>query len=135
MASPNPRVTQFQMKHTLRFTVNYNDTGIATGNRKQTLPSGSIITGSFVQVSTAFNAATTNVLTVGYEASTFANIVTNAQALAGATGLKGLLPPNGAALLPLVGDQDVYAMYTQTGTAATAGVAVVIIEYVPNTDL
>lgn len=135
MAGTSPRLTQYQLKGYLRFTVNYNDAGIATGNKKQTLPAGCVITRTDVFITTAFNAATTNVLSVGYEASTFANIVTNAQALAGAAGLKSNLPPNGVALLPLVGDQDVFAMYTQTGAVATAGVAVIVIEYIPNNDL
>jgi hypothetical protein len=56
-----------QQKGYLRFKVNYNDAGIATGNKKQTLPAGAIITRTDVLVTTAFNAATTNVLSVGIE--------------------------------------------------------------------
>jgi hypothetical protein len=49
--------------------------------------------------------------------------------------LKSNLPPTGTALVPLAADSDVYAMYTQTGTAASAGAAYVIIEYVCDNDL
>lgn len=119
---------------TLRFTVRYNDAGIATGNAKQVLPAGAIVLGSFVQVTTAFNAATTNVLSIGTEASTYTNLVTTAQSVAGTTGLKANLAPTGAALVPLAADSTVYALYTQSGTAATAGVANVVITYVLNND-
>jgi hypothetical protein len=37
--------------------------------------------------------------------------------------------------VPLAADSQVFAMYAQTGTAATAGVAYVIIEYVCDNDL
>lgn len=124
-----------QQKGYLRFKVNFNDPGVATGNKKQTLPAGAIITRTDVLVTTAFNAATTNVLSVGIEPTTFTNIVTTAQAVAGTAGLKSNLPPTGTALGPLAADSDVYALYTQTGTAATAGAAYVIIEYVCDNDL
>ena len=117
----------------LRFPVNWNDApGI---NMKQWLPAGAVLIGTDVQIVTPFNAATTNVLSVGYEATTAANIVTSAQAVAGTAGLKQNLPPNGVALLPLAADVQVGALYTQTGGAATAGQAIVIVKYIPNNDL
>ncbi|SRR5258708_33339595 len=119
----------------LRFTVNWNDAGIATGANKQWLPAGAVIIGTDVNVTTAFNAATTNVLSVGIEASTYANIAASASVLAGATGLKQNIVPTGTALVDLAADSQVFALYTQTGAAATAGRAIVIVKYVPNNDL
>lgn len=119
---------------TIRFRVNFNDAGIATGNAKQFLPAGAIIVGTDVLVTTAFNAATTNVLSVGFEASTYTNLVTTAQAVAGTPGLKQNLIPTGTALVPLASDVQVYALYTQTGTAATTGVAYVIVKFCLNND-
>src|SRR5258708_3570648 len=84
-----------QLVHYLRFKVNFNDLGIATGNAKQFLPAGAVIIGTDVNIVTAFNAGTTNVLSVGIEPSTFANIAANAFVLAGAAGLKQNTPPTG----------------------------------------
>lgn len=134
-AATTARQSAEQQVHYLRFTVNYNDTGIATGNGKQYLPKGAVIIGTDVVVTTAFNAATTNVLSIGTEASTYTNIVTTAQAIAGTAGLKANLAPTGLALGPLAADAQVFALYTQTGTAATAGVAVIVVKYIPNNDL
>jgi hypothetical protein len=135
-AATTARQSAEQQVHYLRFTVNWNDTGIATGNGKQYLPKGAVIIGTDVNiVTTAFNAATTNVLSIGTEASTYTNIVTTAQAIAGTTGLKQNLAPTGLALVPLAADSQVFALYTQTGTAATAGQAVVIVKYIPNNDI
>lgn len=135
-AGSTARQTHMELLHTLRFVVNYNDAGIAIADTKKvgTLPAGALIVGTDVFVTTAFNAATTNVLSVGYEPTTNANIVTNAQALAGALGLKQNLPPNGLALAPIVADSAVYALYTQTGAVATAGKAVIVIKFVVNND-
>jgi len=124
-----------QMVHYLRFIVNYNDTGIGTGVGKQTLPAGAVIIGTDVNVITAFNAGTTNPLTVGIEATTYANIAASASTAAGSTGLKQNIAPTGTALVPLAADSQVFVMYAQTGTAATAGQAVVIVKYIPNNDL
>lgn len=134
-AATTARQSAEQQVHYLRFTVNWNDTGIATGNGKQYLPKGAVLVGTDVNIVTAFNAATTNVLSVGIEASTFANIATSAQTISQTTGLKQNLAPTGTALVPLAADSQVFALYTQTGTAATAGQAVVIVKYIPNNDI
>jgi hypothetical protein len=139
MATGTPATTARQSAeqqvHYLRFTVNFNDTGIATGNGKQWLPKGAVIIGTDVNIVTAFNAATTNVLSAGIEASTYANIVTSAQTVSGTPGLKANLPPTGTALVPLAADSQVFALYTQTGTAATTGQAIIIVKYIPANDL
>jgi hypothetical protein len=139
MATGTPGTTArqlpYQVIHFLRITVNFNDPGIATGIGRQTLPKGAVITGTDVYVSAAFNAATTNVLTVGTNATAYNNIVAAADADETTVALTKGIKPTGAALGPLVADSRVFVMYTQTGTAATAGSAVVIISYVPNTDL
>jgi hypothetical protein len=119
----------------VRFTVNYNDNNIGSGVGKQWLPAGALIVGTDVYVGTAFNAATTNVLTVGIENPTYADIVSAAAVNEGATGLTTGILPTGAALGPLATDAQVFVMYAQTGTAATAGQAIVVIKYIPNNDL
>src|SRR6187401_2899804 len=98
------RQTQYQMVHTLRITVNYNDAGIANGVGKQWLPTGAIIVGTDVMIDTVFNAATTNVLTLGTNGpSTYDNIVAAADVNEGATGLTQNVKPTGTALGKLTG--------------------------------
>ena len=119
----------------LRFKVSFNDAGIAAGAGKQTLPKGALIIGTDVFEITPFNAATTNVLTVGSQAGAFADIVSAAAINEGAAGLTQNVPPSGAMLGPLAADTQVFAQYTQTGAAATAGAAYVVIKYIPDNDL
>ena len=128
------RRNALQLVHYLRFTVNFNDAGIAAGVSKQWLPAGAIITDTSVAVATAFNAGTSNVLTVGLGGS--ANtIVAAGQVAPGTVGLTNGIVPTGNALGPLPADTQINVTYTQTGAAATAGQAVVMIKYVPNNDL
>jgi hypothetical protein len=108
--------------------INFNDTGAATGIATgKYLPIGGIITGTDVSVNTAFNAATTNVLTIGLNGTTANNIVATVAATA---GLVQNLAPTGTALGKLTADSQVYVKYAQTGTAATTGNATFIIKYV-----
>lgn len=132
---PTARRNSSQQVGYLRFKVNFNDASIATGNGKQTLPAGAIVIGTDVLVTTPFNAATTNVLSVGFEASTYANLAAAATVAAGTAGLKQNIVPTGTALVPLAADSQVFALYTQTGAAATAGAAYVIVKYVYDNDL
>jgi hypothetical protein len=130
------RQLPYQVVHTLRIKVNFNDAGIATGVGKQWLPKGAIITGTSVHVGTAFNAATTNVLTAGTNAGIYDNIVAAADVTEGsAPALTNAIKPTGTALGPLAADSRVFVMYTQSGTAATTGQATILIHYVPDTDL
>jgi hypothetical protein len=120
-----------------RFVVNYNDPGISAGNLKQWLPAGAVIIGTDVNVVTAFNAGTTNVLSVGVEATTFADVATSAAIAPGTVGLKQNIAPTAAGLasVPLAADSQLGVLYTQTGTAATAGQAIVIVKFVENIDM
>ncbi|WP_316214134.1 hypothetical protein [Bradyrhizobium sp. SZCCHNR2032] len=119
----------------LRFKVNYNDPGVASGNLKQWLPKGAVLIGTDVVVLQPFNAATTNVMTVGSAAGGFADIVAAADVAENAVGLTQNIKPTGAMLGPLAADTQIGVMFTQTGAAATAGSAVVIVKYVCDNDL
>jgi hypothetical protein len=134
MAIGISRQTQYQMPHSLRKMVNFNDAGVAAGVLVGTVPAGSIITSVIVQVATAFNAATTNVLTVG-TTGTGTDLMTSAEAVAGTQGQKtGAAFKATTASNPVANDQDVFVAYSQTGTAASAGVAYVMVSYHPNND-
>lgn len=131
MPNTNPRVYHTQQVHYIRKTVKFDTTGIASGIVIGTLPKGAQITHVAVNVTTAFNAATTNVLTIGTTA-TGGEIATNAENAAGTAGYKQ--PVAGQALAVPTADKDVYMSYTQSGTAATAGSATAVISYVPDND-
>lgn len=130
MANTNPRQYHTQQTHYLRKTVNFNDAGIASGVLMGTVPSGAQITDIVVNVKTAFNAGTTNVLVVGTSAGGN-QIATTSDTAAGTPGFKRVT--TGGAL-SIAADTDVFVAYTQTGTAATAGVATIVIAYAPDND-
>jgi hypothetical protein len=133
------RRNALQLVHYLRFTVNFNDPGIAGagGAPKQTLPKGAILIGTDVNVVTPFNAATTNVLIVGSQTAGAINsdVVAAADVTETAAGLTQNIKPTGNMLVPLANDTQIFAQFTQTGTAATAGKAIVIVKYIPDNDL
>lgn len=130
------RKNDIQLLHYLRFHVTYSDAGIATGVGKQTLPKGAIIVGSDVFINGSFNAATTNVLTVGTNGTTANNMVATGDVdETVATALTKGIKPTAAALGPLAADAQVFVKYTQTGTVASAGDAYVIVNYVVDNDL
>jgi hypothetical protein len=120
------RQTQFQHVHYLRKRVNFNDSAIGTGVVFGTLPAGAMILTQNVRVSTAFNAGTTNALNVGTAAGG-TQLFTDA-ATAGARS------PT-IANLSFAADTDLFVQFAQTGTAATTGVADIVIAYAPNNDL
>lgn len=123
------------------------DTGVSIIGREVTFstpaPNGLIAIGAFekntvilragVTIVTAFNAGTTNTLEVG-DATTAAAYITGANAGAGTVGnnKQGTGANIGA---PLAADTILFAKYTQAGTAATAGRAIVWVEaFVPRTE-
>lgn len=120
-----PRQTQFQQIHYFRKRVNYNDAGIGAGVIFATMPIGALIVLQVVDCSTAFNAGTTNALNVGTTALG-TDIFTDA-ATAGRRS-----PALAAVRFAAV--TDLYVSYAQTGGAATAGVADIVIGYVLNND-
>lgn len=127
------RTLHTQQTHYLRKLVNFNDAGIAAGVLVGTVPAGAIIIDAQVLVTTVFNAATTNNLLVGTTAGG-SNVFAAADSAAGVLGLKRLVSATiGVAALVAV-DQAIYVAFTQTGAAATTGVAYVVVEYVVNND-
>jgi len=134
MPANNARQTQYQQSHYFRKRVNWNDAGIAAGINIGTLPAGAVLLDAAARINTAFNAATTNVLQMGIT-PTGGEILASAVVLAGATGFKSAKTGTAfAAAATLATDTDVYVSYTQTGTAATAGQADLVVQYAPNND-
>ena len=125
-----------------RLTVNYNDPRIASGVWFGTIPKGSYIFAIDAYVTTAFNAGTTNVITLG-ATSASANEVLASGITAGSTGVYHLTSAAGLGTVvtnnstyqtALYGAVPLYVKYAQTGTAATTGQVTIVIAYVPNND-
>lgn len=106
-------------------TVKFDTKDIATGAPICQIPKGMIVTRAIAVVGTAFNAATTNVLTIGKK--------TNKNEILGAVditeGTAGTYNKN--VFVDMGSETEIFAKYTQTGAAATAGVADIYLEVVP----
>lgn len=123
-----------------RITVNFNDPRVGTAQKFGRLLQNTFITSIGCHVITAFNAATTNVVTIGTSLANSNEIVdastanmsineasANYQAMTAANAL-GVTATSGA-------DVDLYVKYTQTGAAATAGKVTCVINFVPDNDM
>jgi hypothetical protein len=141
----SPRVLQIQTSVHFRKVVNFNDANIGAGVKIGAIPANAYITGIRCYVTTAFNAGTTNNLTIGSTATggdflasgttAGTNCVaatTGNQNMSSAAGL-GLVVTSGTAT-GSQGGFDLYVRYTQTGTAATAGKVTLLIDYIADDD-
>ena len=98
-------------------SVAYNTTGISTGVELCKLPKNIIVTRAVAVVGTAFNAGTTNVLTVGTN-DDIDNLLGSSDITEGTAGAYSKQE-----FLELTSEKAVKAKFTQTGTAASAGAA------------
>ena len=117
------------MVHFLRKEISFGSTGASTGLSMGTIPSGAVISDVVVNIETAFDAGTTNVLTVGNSSDDDAYLAAG-DVTETATGLtrysgKGVV---------LSADTELLVQFVETGTAATAGKAQVIVEFIPDVD-
>ena len=129
-SSGTARNSGTQQVHFIGRDVTFATVGIGTADTVKIgrIPAGSFICAAYVRITTAFNAATTNVLTVGQNATANTDIVAAGELNEGATGVSVVLT---GASLTFANDTDIYVRYTQTGTAATAGAATIVITYIP----
>jgi hypothetical protein len=129
MARTNPaRSRGFQEVSYLRAPITFalGYTGIA---QVGTLPANSVVLRTYVIVTTAFNAGSTNTMKIGTVASDAsfgtgialgtAGVITGGSALATATTATP------------AADTAVIATSVSTGTASTAGAGIVVVEYLP----
>jgi hypothetical protein len=125
-----PRQYHQRAIHYMTKSVTYSDTGIASGGVvkfNNGLPANAFITETFVKVKAVFNAATTNVLTVGTNGTTNTDIVSAGDVNEASAIMFNVL---GVGVLNTSAALDVYVKYTQTGTAATTGAADIVVGYV-----
>lgn len=122
-----------QVMHYLRRDISFDTPNISTDAtiKVGTIPAGSVIHEAVVKVSTAFNAGTTNLINVGI--SSDADGIVDELDI-DATAAEWQSSHRGSDL-NFTSDTSIYVTYVQTGTAATAGAASIIIAYVPDNDL
>lgn len=131
VAGVSARQDPRQVCNTLKMTVNFNDIGIATGLPFPFfVPQAAFLLGVYVEIVTVFNGGT-NVLTVGSNSPTFNNLVTAADVNEGATGVTLVTANAGdrGRSLTAAGPVQFFAMYVQTGGAATTGQAIILLHY------
>ncbi len=118
-----------QTIHYLRKKVSYLD-GATTVVQVGTVPTGSIVLRGGVVVTTAFNAASTNVLDIGTVADDDGFATDLAMGTIGVIVADEMATTNDMG--PMTADTSIIATHAQTGTAATTGEGYVWIEYMPN---
>lgn len=127
--SPPARQDPRQVSNTLKKRIAFNTAGIAAGVPfDNSLPMGAVITGVFVEIITAFNAGSTNVLTVGTNSTTYNNLVAAADVDETAVATTQVLRGIGGSILRSAGLTP-YITFAETGGAATTGDAEVTITY------
>lgn len=114
----------------MRAKINFNDGGIASAIQIGTIPQNAFILDYDEYIETGFNAGTTNVLTLGTTQANANELVSSADLNEGATGDTAVVRGRGMALTA-AGDVGIWAKYTQTGTAATAGIAHICLTWAP----
>lgn len=126
---PAPRQDPRQVANTLKKRVQYNTPGIASGVAfDNSLPQGAVIIDVLVEIIAAFNAGTTNVLTVGTNASTYNNLVAAGDVNEAAVATTRVERGIGGSILRSA-DLTPKIAFAETGTAATTGDAEVTIVY------
>ena len=113
----------------LTFLAAFNTTDIAAGVKVATIRADAlnpVLLEFFAEVTVAFNAVTTNVLTVGSD-------ITANQFLSAADITEGTLGFYPAAITRkrIVADTDIYLKYTQSGGVATTGSALIYLRVTP----
>jgi hypothetical protein len=123
-----PRINTTQQVNYIAKRVTYSDTGIDTGvlEMPASLPPNACILRTFVDVETAFAATTTNVLTVGTVSGTANDIVTGGDVNETTAVPQSVVGPG---MLSASAEKKIYIKFTGAGTANTAGVAVIVVEY------
>lgn len=122
-----------QLMHFMRRQIAFNTALIGTDDSIQvgTLPAGAVVYDAIVKVTTAFNAGTNNLINIG--------IVGDDDGLLDETDIDAtsaeVQSSRRGCDLSFADDTPVYVTYDQSGTAATAGVAEIIVMYIPDNDL
>lgn len=96
-----------------------------------TLPAGCAVLRAYIIVTTAFNAGTNNILKVGISGSDASILSSVTVSTAGVIGTTSALATATSATTNPTSDTLVICTSLMTGTVATAGVGIVVVEYCP----
>ena len=127
MAGP-PRDVFLHCTQYLRKTIRFDTINAGATNGIEfdfQVPAGGFIRSITIHKVTAFNAGTTNDLTIGTTGNPTGYVATGV-ALGGTAGVVTAVGPG-----RVTTDTTVVVKYAQSGTAATAGEADVVVEFVP----
>jgi len=122
------RDTGYQTVHALRKRITFADSAVE--KVVGVLPAYATVVGGGVHIITAFNAGTTNTIDVGRSTQTADDNCYATALTAGAVGFIALDELAATTNIQQTAECTVIATYDQTGGAATAGVADVIVLYV-----
>lgn len=125
----NARDVMMPVQQVISFVLNFNTTGASSGVKIGTLPANAVVQFWRANVETAFNAGTTNPITIGTTA-TGAEIAASASITSGTAGAYTGSPAAAAGWKQQTADQDVFCSYIPTGTAATTGKAIITVTFV-----
>lgn len=128
-AGTNARDVMMPVVQTLAYVLNFNTTGATSGVAIGIIPANAVVTRWNVTVETAFNAGTTNPITLGTTA-TGAEVAASASITSGTAGVYTGTPAAAAGWKQQTADQTLYTSYIPTGTAATTGKAIITVNYV-----
>lgn len=122
-----------QNVHTIRKTVNWNDPLItAPRDPFACLPKGSFISRLVVEIVTAFTG-TTPTLTVGTTTANANEVIASGDSACATAGVKPTITTGLGRSLTAAADTYLYVK--MTGTGVGAGKAIVIVEFIPDTDM
>lgn len=125
----NARQDPRQVVNTLKKVFNYNDAGIAAGVPfDNPLPQNAFIENVLTEIVVAFNAGTTNPISVGTVGPAYTNIVAVADVTPGTPAVYPSTVGRGRSLTA-AGDVLPYVKYAPTGTAPTTGQGICVIFY------
>lgn len=128
---PTKKILYGSIAGLVTFAANFNTSGIASAVLLCTIQASvakPVLLDAQVEIITAFNAVTTNVLTLGTD--TTANQILAAADIT--EGTPGFYPASaGVGKVRLTANTNIYVKYTQTGTAATTGAAKVYLKMTP----
>lgn len=131
MSGPSARVDGTQHTQTLRKRITFGNTAAVTVGK---IPAGSSVIGGGVHVVTAFNDSGTDVVNIGYIGATTVASAYGSSLDVSAVGLIVLDELASTTNIQGTVEHTVTAIYVGGNSNATAGIADVIILYVPNND-
>lgn len=125
------RQLALQAVHYLRKTIRYSD-GASAVVTIGTLPAGAVVVAGAITVTTVFNSGTNNNVDIGTAGDPDGLATAVAMTSAGRKVFDELATSDD---LVMAAETDIIATLGLTGTAASAGVAIVEVQFIVNNDL